>query len=146
MRGDPPGHARGALVAPPAVLEARGALRRDRGREARRHGLPAARRAARDARVGPGRRDGALGGLAEAAGFEVYLCDPRSPWRRGANESADGLLRQLFPKGTDFSRVSDEDVARAQDPLNGRPRKTLGRRAPAEGLARILTEGGAVTE
>lgn len=85
-------------------------------------------------------------GLAGAAGFEVCFCDPRSPWRRGANENASGPLRRFFPEGTDFSRVSDEDVARAQDPLNGRPRKTLGWRTPAEELARILTEDGAITE
>ena len=85
-------------------------------------------------------------GLAEAAGLEVCFCDPRSPWQRGANENANGPLRQFFPKGTDFSRVSDGDVARAQDLLSGRPRKTLGWRTPAEELARILTEDGAITE
>ena len=83
--------------------------------------------------------------FAEATGFEVYFCDPRSPWQRGTNENTNGLLRQLFPKGTDFSLVSDGDVARAQDLLNGRPRKTLGWRTPAEELARTLAEDGAMT-
>ena len=83
--------------------------------------------------------------FADATGFEVHFCDPRSPWQRGTNENTNGLLRQFFPKGTDFSRVSDGDVARAQDLLNGRPRETLGWRTPAEELARMLTEDGAMT-
>ncbi|WP_455136142.1 IS30 family transposase [Thermophilibacter sp.] len=85
-------------------------------------------------------------GFAEATGFEVRFCDPRSPWQRGTNENTNGLLRQFFPKGTDFSLVSDGEVARAQDLLNGRPRKTLGWRTPAEELARTLAEDGAITE
>lgn len=84
-------------------------------------------------------------GFADATGFDVYFCDPRSPWQRGTNENTNGLLRQFFPKGTDFSLVSDADVARAQDLLNGRPRKTLGWRTPAEELARTLAEDGAIT-
>ena len=84
-------------------------------------------------------------GFADATGFEVYFCDPRSPWQRGTNENTNGLLRQFFPKGTDFSAVADWEVARAQDLLNGRPRKTLGWRTPAEELARMLAESGATT-
>ena len=76
----------------------------------------------------------------EATGFRVYFCDPRSPWQRGTNENTNGLLRQYFPKGTDFSRVTDEQVREAQDLLNGRPRKTLGWRTPAEALAEALAE------
>lgn len=81
--------------------------------------------------------------FADATGFEVYFCDPRSPWQRGSNENANGLLRQFFPKGTDFSLVGDAEVAEAQDLLNGRPRKTLGWRTPAEAMAEALGEGGA---
>lgn len=62
----------------------------------------------------------------EATGFRVYFCDPRSPRQKGTNENTNGLLRQHFPKGTDFSRVGDDEVREAQDQLNGRPRETLG--------------------
>ena len=83
--------------------------------------------------------------FAGATGFEVYFCDPRSPWQRGTNENTNGLLRQYFPKGTDFSLVTGAEVREAQDQLNGRPRKTLGWRTPAEEMARTLAESGAMT-
>jgi IS30 family transposase len=78
----------------------------------------------------------------EATGFRVYFCDPRSPWQRGTNENTNGLLRQYFPKGTDFSLVTDAEVRLAQDQLNGRPRETLGWRTPAEALAEELAKAG----
>ena len=76
----------------------------------------------------------------EATGFRVYFCDPRSPWQRGTNENTNGLIRQYFPKGTDFSAVTDEEVRAAQDQLNGRPRETLGWRTPAEAIAEELAK------
>lgn len=65
-------------------------------------------------------------------GVKVYFAHPRSPWERGTNENTNGLVRQYFPKGTDFTKVSRREVKRAQDQLNGRPRKTLEFKTPYE--------------
>lgn len=70
--------------------------------------------------------------LTDRLGTDVYFAQPYASWQRGLNENTNGLLRQFFPKGTDFSRISRRQVARAEQLLNERPRKCLGYRTPSE--------------
>jgi IS30 family transposase len=73
-------------------------------------------------------------------GLAIYFCDPRSPWQRGTNENTNGLLRQYFPKGTDISRYGECELDAVAATLNGRPRKTLGWKTPAEALDALLSD------
>lgn len=68
----------------------------------------------------------------EKTGLDIYFAKPYAAWQRGANENTNGLLRQYFPKGSNFRRVTEEDVQEAVKSLNNRPRKCLNYRTPQE--------------
>ena len=78
--------------------------------------------------------------IAEVTGLQVYFCDPHSPWQRATNENTNGLLRQYFPKGTDLSVHSKEDLAWVQDQFNDRPRKRLDYAKPSELINGLLLQ------
>jgi len=78
--------------------------------------------------------------ISVATNLEIYFCDPAKPWQRGSNENTNGLLRQYFPKGTDLSVHSPEDLDFVSAQLNRRPRKTLNWLEPREVLAELLSE------
>jgi len=83
--------------------------------------------------------------LAIDPGIDVYFCDPHAPWQRPSNENTNGLIRQYYPKGCDFTTVTPNDLQHATDLLNGRPRKILDYATPAEALTALLTTSGATT-
>jgi len=71
-------------------------------------------------------------------GVKVYFAHPSSPWERGTNENTNGLIRQYFPKGTDFNKVSRYMIKRAQNRLNGRPRKVLDWKTPYQAFNKLI--------
>jgi len=73
--------------------------------------------------------------IAKALGAKVYFADPYSSWQRGLNENTNGLLRQYWPKITDFKKVSQKEVSTVITELNKRPRKILGYETPAKLMA-----------
>ena len=70
--------------------------------------------------------------LEKHLGMKLYYADPGCPFQRGTNENTNGLIRQYFPKGTDFRDISHYEVRQAEKLLNDRPRACLGFRTPAE--------------
>lgn len=71
-------------------------------------------------------------------GIQVYFAHPGSPWERGTNENTNGLIRQYFPKGTDFSTVTTREIKRVQKQLNDRPRAALGFYKPDEAFNKLV--------
>ena len=78
-----------------------------------------------------------------ATDIKVYFADPHSPWQRPTNENTNGLIREYFPKGTDFNNVTDAQVQAARGRLNRRPREVLNGQTPTEILDTIIN--GATT-
>ena len=79
-----------------------------------------------------GKEFAAFAEVEEVIDVMFYFALPHHPWQRGTNENTNGLLREYFPKGTDFANVSDEEIALVYDAINNRPRKSLGYRTPFE--------------
>ena len=71
-------------------------------------------------------------GIEEDLGATIYFADPRSPWQRGLNENTNDILRFFFPKGTDFSKVSEMELAKVVYLINSRPRKCLDYLSPID--------------
>jgi IS30 family transposase len=78
--------------------------------------------------------------LSRRSGLQIYFADPHSPWQRGLNENTNGLLRQFFPKGSDFTRVSPQRLAWATWLINNRPRKRLNYQTPAALLLKLRAQ------
>jgi IS30 family transposase len=72
------------------------------------------------------------------ADIDIYFCDPHAPWQRATNENTNGLLRQYFPKSSDLSTHSIDDLDWVAAELNDRPRKRLGFKKPIELIGPLL--------
>ena len=76
--------------------------------------------------------------LEKELGIKVYFADSHSPWQRGSNENINGLVRFFFPRGTDFNKVTQEQLDAVVSLINNRPRKCLGFLSPNEFLKKVL--------
>jgi IS30 family transposase len=77
--------------------------------------------------------------ITQELGLTVYCARPYHAWERGLNEHTNGLLRDFFPKGTDFRTISQKELDHAVDLINNRPRRSLNYRTPAEVLRSIVS-------
>lgn len=71
-------------------------------------------------------------------GIQVYFAHPGSPWERGTNENTNGLIRQYFPKGTEFDKIPTREIKRVQRQLNDRPRAALDFYKPDEVFNKLV--------
>ena len=79
-----------------------------------------------------------------ATGLRTYFCKPHAPWQRGTNENSNGLLRQYFPRGISFHKITEKMISDAAEQLNNRPRKCLHYQTPAEVFNQALTGAFAI--
>jgi IS30 family transposase len=86
---------------------------------------------------GPENRDWRL--IQEQTHLSIFFAHPYHSWERGTNENTNGLIRDYFPKKTDFDTISDEEISFVEKELNNRPRKRLGGRTPLEVWSGALT-------
>lgn len=86
---------------------------------------------------GPENRDWQV--FEKQTSIKSYFAHPYHSWERGSNENANGLLREYFPKGTDFSMISEAEILKVEHNLNSRPRKRLGGKTPLEAWGVALT-------
>jgi transposase, IS30 family len=72
--------------------------------------------------------------------IDICFCDPHSPWQRGSNQNANGLIREYLPKGTDFSLVIQQKLTAIEHSPNNRPRKILNCHSPHEAFSTLTSD------
>jgi IS30 family transposase len=75
--------------------------------------------------------------LSKKLRMDIFFCDAHSPWQRGSNENANGIIREFLPKGLDLSPFTDKDLAKLEFVLNNTPRAILGFQTPHEVFSRL---------
>ncbi len=80
--------------------------------------------------------------VSKALDTAFYFAHPYSSWERGLNENTNGLIRQYFPKDTDFKEVTDKEVYNMMEKLNNRPRKALGFQTPFQAMKKSFARTG----
>nr|WP_229855214.1 IS30 family transposase [Candidatus Sulfurimonas marisnigri] len=78
--------------------------------------------------------------IAKALDMEFYFANPYQSWQRGLNEHTNGLIREYFPKKTEFKNITDEQIVEVQNRLNARPRNVLNYKTPAEVFFDTITK------
>ena len=78
--------------------------------------------------------------MQKETGMDIYFAHPYSSWERGTNENTNGLIREYFPKKTDFSMITEEEISKVEYELNTRPRKRLNWKTPLE-LMSVALQG-----